>query len=311
MLLYAPETLKSWNVAELAVLPDAEDESHEYKSSKTPFDALKAKLACAASAFLNSGGGLFVAGVNNAGRVDGGIRTVVNREPLRDWVDRIVASVAPRAEYVVAVVNIESDNCVLLVAFEESHLAPHMAPDGRYYVRAGAHTERASAFVVEALFARRGLAKPLLRHALSYKPGARGFVQLGLVCASTAPALDVCLELPPSNLLLSDRPKLLTVGVIGPATPLFIDMQEPMIGDEPEPPMTLTVKYKDIAGRTYEQTMVVDVASQLPIGLGGDNVGEGLSRQLTQIENTIRGVGASIGNQLKAQDQLVRSFLRR
>ncbi len=72
-------------------------------------------------------------GVDNAGRVDGGISTVVNREPLQDWVDRVVASVAPRARYRVAVVNAEADKGVLLVAFEESHLAPHMASDGRDY----------------------------------------------------------------------------------------------------------------------------------------------------------------------------------
>ena len=136
-------------------------------------------------------------------------------------------------------------------------------------------------------------------------------MQLELICASAAPALDVYLELPATNLLLSDRPTLLTVGVIGPGTPLFIDMQGPLIGDERELPITLTVAFKDIAGRSYEQTMVVDLAKQLPLGLGGDHFGEGMSRQLAQIESAVKGMGASIGTQLKAQDQYVRSVLRR
>ncbi len=125
--------------------------------------------------------------------------------------------------------------------------------------------------------------------------------------------VDVCLELPATNLLLSDRPTLLTVGVIGPGTPLFIDMQGPLIGDERElPDHSDRLHSKDIAGRSYEQTMVVDLAcEQLPLGLGGDHFGEGMSRQLAQIESAVKGMGASIGTQLKAQDQYVRSVLQR
>src|SRR5437762_602007 len=39
-------------------LPAAEDERFEYKSSATPFNTLKDKLARAASGFWNSGGGI-------------------------------------------------------------------------------------------------------------------------------------------------------------------------------------------------------------------------------------------------------------
>ena len=57
-------------------LPDAEDERHEYKSSviekneKSSNKSLGDKIAKAASGFWNSGGGLFVVGVDDNGKPD-------------------------------------------------------------------------------------------------------------------------------------------------------------------------------------------------------------------------------------------------
>src|SRR5688572_15910098 len=110
---------------DLVTLPTAEDDLHEYKSSATPNDKLAEKLARAASGFWNSGGGLFVAGLDNAtGRPDGGITPTVGRQSRRDWIDRIVNQVTPAARYFVKVVEnrggcptIIAGNVISLVAF--------------------------------------------------------------------------------------------------------------------------------------------------------------------------------------------------
>jgi hypothetical protein len=53
---------------------NAEDDRHEYKSSAIKNDKeLGDKIAKAASGFWNSGGGLFVVGVDGNGQPDGGI----------------------------------------------------------------------------------------------------------------------------------------------------------------------------------------------------------------------------------------------
>jgi Putative DNA-binding domain len=294
---------------ELADLPSSEDDSHEYKSSSTPQPKLASELGVAASAFWNSGGGLLVVGVDDSGRVDGGIDAFVGRTPLRDWVDRAVAAVVPTAKYTVvtlsdSVIDIAPGRCVLLVAFEESSIPPHMAPDKRYYIRAGAHGDPASAYMVEALIARRGLTQPLLRHVLSRKANS---VQLAIVCASTAPALDVRITLPASELFFSDRQTSLHVGVVSQTNPLVIDLRETLLGDEVTPPLPLLVLYRDALGREHSQTFAIDVASPLPLAFTSDD----MSRRLARIEDAIQDAGSSIGRELQAQANSVRGLFRR
>jgi hypothetical protein len=138
----------------------------EYKGSQGSLESLAEDVEQAASAFWNTGGGLFVAGVNGRGEPDGGINSRVGRQPIRDWIDQAIRRVEPRWRYAVGViegpsteVRIESGKAVVAVGFAESLRAPHMASDGRCYIRAGAHTEKAPRFIVESL---RGSAKPLL-----------------------------------------------------------------------------------------------------------------------------------------------------
>jgi len=49
---------------QLDQMPTAEDDRHEYKSSLTKDAELSDKIAKAASGFWNSGGGLFVIGID-------------------------------------------------------------------------------------------------------------------------------------------------------------------------------------------------------------------------------------------------------
>src|SRR5205807_9073990 len=112
---------------DLASLPSAEDDRHDYKSGLVKDNELADKIARAASGFWNSGGGLFVAGVGGNGQPDGGILLTVGRQSRRDWVDQAISRVTPRAPYVVhciedrgAGANIASGNAVMMLGFAPS-----------------------------------------------------------------------------------------------------------------------------------------------------------------------------------------------
>lgn len=62
-----------WDEEDLREIPSSETDLFEYKSSKVRLDNLKNKISVAASSFWNSGGGIFIAGVNDNGEIDGGI----------------------------------------------------------------------------------------------------------------------------------------------------------------------------------------------------------------------------------------------
>src|SRR5262245_39974155 len=93
--------INRWQAGDLAAELPPEDDRHEYKSSKSPDGALKDEIVKAASAFWNSGGGLFVAGVDDLGKPDGGISMTVGRKPRREWIEQAVAEVEPTGPYVV------------------------------------------------------------------------------------------------------------------------------------------------------------------------------------------------------------------
>jgi hypothetical protein len=300
-----PRVLLTWTDRDLQPeLPRAEDEHHEYKSSATTDGDLGNKLARAASAFWNSGGGVFIAGVDGRGEPDGGLSNSVGRQARRDWIDQAVAQVTPRATYVVhaiedngAGLNIGPGNAVYLIGFGESEIGPHMAPDHRYYIRAGAHTIQASHFIIEAIRARRGLTRPLLRSTLRQKPGNQRAIQLGIVALSDAPALNVEITmepLPPFLEQLSADRFPLQVPVISAQVPFFFDFDLPVFGRD-RPCVELHLKYHDIAGREYEATSTVDVERQMGPVLLGTTETEEIKRQLDDIEKALRGVTTAIG----------------
>lgn len=151
-----PDSVLDWTVADLASLPAEEDDVFEFKSSLVGDTELGKKLARAASGFWNAGGGLFIAGVNEAGKPYGGIANQVGRQNRRDWADQIVGQVVPAGKYSIRLLEgvpttpeINPDNVILLAAFQQSLSGPHMAPDQSHYVRAGAHTVKASHFLVK------------------------------------------------------------------------------------------------------------------------------------------------------------------
>ena len=284
---------------DLASLPSAEDDRHEYKSGSTKDFELADKIARAASGFWNSGGGLFVAGVNGTGQPDGGILLTVGRQSRRDWIDQAISRVAPRGRYAVQCIEdcgagatITAGNAVVLIGFAASEVGPHMAPDNRYYLRAGAHTVPATHFLVEAIHARRGLRTPLLRHVVRRKPEGGGVLQLGILCLNEAPAVNVEITIDPVPRWLNGwGPRLpLLVPVISPDAPFYFDFHLLTVGNDPRPSFNVSLKYSDLAEREHRATLMVDADKQvgpnLSTGSGGND--------LRDVERAIRGVADAI-----------------
>lgn len=254
-----------------------------------------------------------VVGVNGEGQPDGGISLSVGNQPIRDWVDQAISGVVPSGSYVVQVFDsaegISDGHGVVVVEFFESQLVPHMAPDHRYYLRAGAHTAPAPHFVVEALYARRGLTTPVLRPLLRHKPGVPNVVQLGIVAASAAPALDVIIDLPePPDFLRRGKQFTLKVAVIAPGYPFFFDLHVPTFGSVAPDPFSMSLDYKDAAGRGYRDDLEIDVESQLGPTLMSDRSTREIVSELDDIEKAVREVAkASQRNEQHLKD-LVRKL---
>jgi len=297
-------------------LPDAEDDRHEYKSSviekneKSSNKSLGDKIAKAASGFWNSGGGLFVVGVDDNGKPDGGISLSVGNQSRQDWIDTIISQVTPRSPYVIHsiqnstnCVNIEPDKAVFLIGFCESEIGPHMANDNRYYIRAGAHTEPANHFFVEAIHARRGLRTPLLRHIVRYKPGNSTIIQLGIVALNAASAINVSVEnvsvetdvaLPDSFISCLDERFSLQVPIISEQFPWFFDIAQIMIGRQKLLPFNINLSYFDIANRRYQESLEVDIDRQLGRNLSSDKGTNNIEKELKDIVKEIKQLQTAI-----------------
>lgn len=262
-------------------LPAAEDDLFEYKSSATSMPNLKDKISRAASAFCNSGGGYFVTGVKGDGTPDGGISKTVGRQPLRDWVDQAIAPVTPPVKYEVRQFDdnvgkgtLDKDKVILVVSFPESHSAPHMADDKKYYIRAGAHSVPAAHFIVESLWARRGSAKPLLSHAIREKPGSKGIIQVGIVALNSAPALDVEFRIEPMVGLLGGLAGHFPIRlpVVDQNTPFFLDATyfQNYQNEFPDN-VVVRLKYHDVGGHEYDYCSSRPLAEAVsPVRMGGD-----------------------------------------
>jgi hypothetical protein len=292
-----PDVILAIQDNDLLLLPVTEDERHEYKSSVTKDSDLADKIGRAASGFWNNGGGLFVAGVNGQGQPDGGLSLNVGRQPRRDWIDQAISRVAPKGFYVVnsiedsgAGLNIASGKAVFLIGFGESEVSPHMAPDNRYYIRAGAHTIPASHFIVEAIYARRGLRTPLLRHILRRKPGYSRVIQLGIVALTGVPAINVSIEpdsLPPSIQAWHFKKFPLQVPIISEQFPFFFDIHLSDMVEDEQLPFSVNLVYFDIAARQYNQSFEVDIERQIGPNLSSEKGTEHLAKKLDEIKKAI------------------------
>ncbi len=102
-----------------------------------------------------------------------------------------------------------------------------ISPDGRYYIRAGAHTTTARHFIVDAIWAKRHYAKPRLSHVFRLKPGQEQIVQLGIVALTPAPAVDVKVDIAPLGELMKGLEKYfpLEISVVDRDNSFFSTLQ--------------------------------------------------------------------------------------
>jgi hypothetical protein len=251
----------------LDALPSDESDDLEYKSSLIGETELKREIQNAASAFWNSGGGMFLAGVSNKGTVDGGIPCAFGRQSLKDWLAQVVSHVTPQASYAPRIFaagthpNINADKCVLAIQFSASSAIPHQSADKKYYIRAGPHTVPAPHFLIEALYAKRYFRRPKLVHLARVEHFAADidFLHMDVVAATDAVALDVEIDLFPSPTKRGlDFP--LAVPVIDRLHPFGFRFEIPV-----KPPFVsdLTLKYRDLEGNAYSEEAVVDASKCL------------------------------------------------
>ena len=124
----------------LSDIPTAETDEYEFKSSLTELKVkLPPKLMAAVSGFGNSGGEVFIAGVDKVGNADDGFPKQVGRQDLCDRADQHIHDVQPTPPYKVTTITdvqgrgrLDPDRCVLVVAIGESFAGPHQAPDHIY-----------------------------------------------------------------------------------------------------------------------------------------------------------------------------------
>lgn len=272
--------IESWTEADLTDLLTGETDEYEFKSSRIQTSDLLKEIQIAASAFWNSGGGVLVVGLNDKGDIDGGISEYCGRQRLRDWVDRVISHVEPAGPYLVKLIygegassRIQPGHVVLVIAYGESNNAPHMAPDKRYYVRAGAHSDPAGHFLVEAIRARRRLQKPVLRGLLRANSDNARVVELVVLALNETPALDVHLDLEhlPEEMALALKDRLpLYIPVIDEAHPFTMDASwfaELASANGHPPTINVQLRYQDLAGRQYEDRQQLDPTRSIaPLG---------------------------------------------
>jgi len=209
--------VETWDENDLLNIPAQETDYYEYKSSKMVTnpkwkDGLQEDICNAASAFWNTGGGVFIAAVDSkTGQIDGGILDTIGRQPIRDWVDQVISDVEPVGPYAVGTIKplsasspIHANHTVLVIAFGESFDVPHMSSDKKHYIRAGAHTLPAGSYLVEAIRARRGLREPHLRAIIRFHERKPDIIELVILNMSEVAALDVTISLIPLPTIFED-----------------------------------------------------------------------------------------------------------
>jgi hypothetical protein len=297
--------LDGLQAADLVLLPQAEDDLYEYKSSLIKDAELAEKIGKAASAFWNSGGGFLVVGIDGKSCADGGVAESVGRQPRRDWVDQALAKVEPRGPYTVHQITGEvpkgqltKGNVVLVVAFQESSDVPHMAPDRRYYIRAGALSVPASHFLVEALRARRASLGPSLSVGLEQSTTNLRVVNLVISNLSPAPAFNVMVKVePPAPLFQrafgdggSTRRHILGNG--SDRVPWTQYDQNARGWFEADVERTIRLAFQDSLGRHYSSEFRVTVAAELGKEAAVDRPEEYIARQLSELTISLKGLSA-------------------
>lgn len=289
-----------WTECDLREIPTSETELFEYKSSRISLDNLKNKISIASSAFWNSGGGIFIAGVNDNGEIDGGINKYNGKQDIRDWVDNAIKLTEPIGEYTVKVIDkslddskIEDNKVIIIISFNESPMVPHMAYDKRYYIRVGAHSGPANHFLVESLRSLRGKSKPYLKGIMKYHPTKPGIEQLAVIALNESVAIDVKLNLEPLPLALKDISSNdfpLEIAAIDRNNPFTMEVSGFGIRNQVfgEDSVVLKLEYKDTLGNTYKSDQEINPQKNLQPMMIGNDVFKELVKAIDKLTNRLK-----------------------
>lgn len=296
--------IENWTEDDLLQLPSQENDYWEYKSSKIITaanwkDTLKDKLCNNASAFWNTGGGVFLVGVDGNGKVDGGIPNKIGRQPIRDWVDTIIREVQPTGKYAVNPIEgktstnslIKPNHAVLALAFDESYDVPHMSNDKKHYIRAGAHSTEAGHYLVEAIRARRGLKQPVLKGLIRFSEIKPRVFELLIVTLNEIPALNVQINFEPlpkmyAEYIDEDVRFPLTIPIVDQRFPFRMDVAYSMGKDRlfGKEPIRLLLEYEDMSGREFAEQQMLDIYGQTsPLEIGSQFDPEDLQKAVKSI----------------------------
>lgn len=305
MAIQDSTTIENWTIHDLENLPGEENDSYEYKSSgiANNKDKFADTITKAASAFWNTGGGFFYVGVDNKGRIDGGIEPTIGNQPITEWADQILFRVSPIGPYRTKFITLEDSSTkgVFVIAFGESANLPHQAPDNKYYVRAGAHSHPAAHYIVEALRARRATTQPLLLARVVPHAFKAQVLDLSIVCLSNHPALDIEINISPIPHIYDNLP-----GSFPQVIP-FIDILHPFsieigslldirktIGDEP---LKLVLKYSNTLKQHFKSSQIIEVNEHISKArLTGDGIYSISEKFLKQIVDQLGFINQNLSS---------------
>ncbi|WP_417737482.1 helix-turn-helix domain-containing protein [Rosistilla oblonga] len=279
---------------EIGDIPSTEDDRFEFKSSATPLEKLKQKIERGVCGFANTGGGVFLAGISDKGIIDEGVPIKIGNTSLRDWVDQIVHRIEPFPKYSIDLIEDVSNRGTLLpnrvllaISVPASVIAPHMASDSKYYIRAGAHTVPARHFIVEGIRSRRNYSHPRLVHRAEVRQLTTSESQctIELLTITDSPALDVEISIIPTPqnsrarwprmVPLIDRTHTFKVGFIFPNKGYKFE---------------LDVRFTDLAGNSFRYSIDSEATrihnSHEPLDFR--------SKQLETIASTLRDIERKI-----------------
>ena len=115
------------------------------------------------SAFANSRGGFLIYGLDDSGKIDGGVPVDLMNGTI-EWLDNLVPGLVEprlrgyrlkRIERSGANSAIQNGNAVIVIEFPDSEDAPHQARDNRYYIRNNGKKEPADHGIVEDIRSRK------------------------------------------------------------------------------------------------------------------------------------------------------------
>ncbi|WP_030007576.1 hypothetical protein [Picosynechococcus sp. NKBG042902] len=187
--------------------------------------------------------------------------------------------------------NIDEGKAVLLICIDSSNIAPHMAPDHCYYIRAGAHTVKASHFILEAIRAKRYFTKPKLQHLLRLHPNKPGTIQLGVISVTGSVALNVQISIQPVPKLCEEKLFPIQIALIDQDNPCFLDLAlYSNIDIVSDLNTSIKITYCDLSGNNYEYEATEIFKNSLPpMILGKENLEE-IAKSLKSIDKKLESL---------------------